>query len=207
METQRIALFGASTRIGERIMNEALSRGHKVTAIVPQPEKIKTSHDNLKVIQGDVMNKNDIGSKIKGHDVVISAYEVKSDPAEHVRYTKNLVEAVNNDDIRQLIVMGHPGVSDLEPLGQTPANAEAWKAVTEAQQQALQTLEDKTNTRWTYVHLPELSTSPGKSGKPETSNRILVKNPESEQYFPVKEYPHAVLDEAEHSISSAQSEL
>ena len=36
-----IALIGASGFIGSEILNELLSRGYKVTAIVRNPEKIK----------------------------------------------------------------------------------------------------------------------------------------------------------------------
>lgn len=207
METQRIALFGATTKMGEHIMNEALNRGHKVTAIVRDAGKLRKSHPNLRVLEGDVLNKNDISSKIKGHDVVISAYEIKSDPSEHARYTSNLVEAVNADDIRQLIVLGHPGTAENEPTLQMPASAETWKAVAEAQHKALQTLEDKTGTRWTYVHLPELTEDAAKKGKPHHNGKILIKSPDSEQYISIKEYPQAVLDEAEHFISEAHTEL
>jgi putative NADH-flavin reductase len=207
METQRIALFGANTKIGERILNEALNRGHKVTAIVTEPGKMVRSHPNLTVLVGNVMNKNDISSKIKGHDVVISAYEVNSNPSEHVTYTDHLIEAVNNDDIHQLIVLGHPGLTETEAGFKLPANAEAWKAVSQAQQKVLDLLEDKTNKHWSYIHSPELSKELGKSGKPEPSDKLLVKNSESEQYIPVKDCPQAVLEEAEHFISEERADL
>lgn len=207
METQRIALFGANTPIGERIMTEALERGHKVTAIVTDPKQVSRTHPNLKVVAGTVTNMNDIGSKIKGHDVVISAYEAKANPLEHVTGTRSLITAVNNDNIRQLIVCGHPGLSEAEPGFRTPENTEAWKQVAEAQRKTLELLEEKASTRWSYVHFPEVSKDPGKSGKPEASSRILVKNQESEQYFPVREYSKAVLEEAEHLISEEHTEL
>ena len=40
----RIALFGASGTIGQRITQEALRRGHQVTAIVRDPAGVQISN-------------------------------------------------------------------------------------------------------------------------------------------------------------------
>jgi len=36
----KVVLFGASGMIGSRILEELLSRGHQVTAVVRNPEKV-----------------------------------------------------------------------------------------------------------------------------------------------------------------------
>jgi putative NADH-flavin reductase len=207
MEPQSIVLFGATTKVGQSILNEALDRGHKVTAIVSAPEKISKSHNNLTIVKGEIVNKNDIGSKIKGHDVVISAYDVKSEPADHLRFTNNLISAVNSDEIRHLIVLGHPGTEEMESSIPLPANLEAWKAVAETQRKTREALEDTTSKfRWSYVHYPEIEGAFGKSGKPVIGNKVLIKNPESEQWVTIKDCSQAVLDEAEH-FTEAHTEL
>ena len=204
METQKIALFGAETKAGRSILKEALNRGHKITAITLNPEKVQVTHPNLKVIEGDIINKNDIGSKIKGHDTVISVYTVKSDPSEHVRNIRNLIEAVNKDNIRQLIVTGHPGTSEPGVGVPLPANAEGWNAIAEAQRKTLETMENEKNFRWGYVHHPGIEKAA--SGKLPLSDKILVKCTESEQWVSVKDYAPAVLNEVEH-FTEAHTEL
>lgn len=45
----KIALLGATGPSGLQVVKEALERGHVVTAVVRNPEKITDKHDNLKV--------------------------------------------------------------------------------------------------------------------------------------------------------------
>ena len=48
----KIAIFGASGMVGQDILNEALARGHQVTAIVRSPSKLTVQHANLTVQAG-----------------------------------------------------------------------------------------------------------------------------------------------------------
>lgn len=50
---KNVVLIGASGFVGSAILNEALNRGHKVTAVVLNPEKITVSNTNLTVIMAD----------------------------------------------------------------------------------------------------------------------------------------------------------
>jgi len=61
----KIAIVSASGRIGSRLVNEALERGHDVTAIVRHPEKITTQHPRLTVVQGRAIASNRNSLKLK----------------------------------------------------------------------------------------------------------------------------------------------
>lgn len=50
----KIALIGASGNIGSKILAEALSRGHSVTAIVRNTDALPT-HERLSARKGDVV--------------------------------------------------------------------------------------------------------------------------------------------------------
>ena len=50
-----IALAGASGFLGKAILEEALSRGHRVTALVRDPSKLKASN-SLEVKQADALD-------------------------------------------------------------------------------------------------------------------------------------------------------
>ena len=43
---KNVVLIGASGFVGSAILNELLNRGHKVTAVVRNPEEIKISNPN-----------------------------------------------------------------------------------------------------------------------------------------------------------------
>lgn len=197
METQKIALFGATTLVGERLIREALGRGCKVTAITPFPARVSFRHPNLSIVRGDIFNKTEIIEKVKNHDTVISAYDVNINPIEHFRYARILIEAVNINNIRQFILMGHPG-KDMDNTVPTPANAEAWKIVALVQHKVLDLLNDSTDYHWTYVHFPEIEESLDQFGNPALGKEVLLTSPDSEQWIPVKKCIVAVLDEAEH---------
>lgn len=68
-----IALFGANGTIGSRILHEALRRGHQVTAVVRDPAKITTTHPDLTVTTGDVLDPASVAAAAKGQGVLVSA--------------------------------------------------------------------------------------------------------------------------------------
>ena len=68
-----VVLFSATGMIGSRILNELVSRGHRVTAVVRNPSKVP-ANPNVAAIKGDVLDPDDVAAKAKGADAVISAY-------------------------------------------------------------------------------------------------------------------------------------
>ena len=69
----KIALIGASGFVGSKILAEALQRGHQVTAIVRNPEKIdaaEKSHGK----KGRRPSIDELARILAGHDVVISSF-------------------------------------------------------------------------------------------------------------------------------------
>jgi putative NADH-flavin reductase len=202
METQKIALFGATSMIGRRIMNEALARGHRVTVFVRDPKKIPTSHSNLKVVKGDVFDftKNDVTSHLKGHDIVISAYETMTNPNDHVTATRTLIEGIKGAHVRHLIAFGHPGSEEREQQATIPGNAEGWKEVAKAQRKAIEVLKKEGTFHWGYAHYPEITDEYGKSGKPSLGSEMTLITPEGDHKIPFENSAGRVLDEAERLI-------
>ena len=68
----KIALIGATGMIGQRILAEALSRGHHVTVIARDPSKV-AKRPNLEVKTGDVMKPETMTPAIAGCDVFVSS--------------------------------------------------------------------------------------------------------------------------------------
>jgi putative NADH-flavin reductase len=202
METQKIALFGATSKAGQRILNEALSRGHRVTVFVSDPKKIPTSHSNLKVVKGDVFDftKNDITAHLKGHNIVISAYETMTNPRDHVIATRTLIEGVKGANVRHLIVFGHPGSDEREPEAAIPGNPEGWKEVAKAQQEAIAAFKKERTFHWGYAHYPEITDEFGKSGKPSLGNEMTLITPEGDHKFSVEKSAGSLLYEAERLV-------
>ncbi|KAA6464478.1 SDR family oxidoreductase [Acidobacteria bacterium AB60] len=69
----RLFVLGATGRTGQEIVEEALARNHRVTALVRSPEKIGVPREGLTVVRGNPLDAGAIASVLGGHDAVLSA--------------------------------------------------------------------------------------------------------------------------------------
>ena len=70
-EALDIVVYGATGEVGTHVVQEALDRGHRVTAVSRNPDKVTLQHDNLKVARGDLLDKASVSEIVTGKDVVI----------------------------------------------------------------------------------------------------------------------------------------
>jgi len=54
MTVSRLALFGATGRVGSELLTQALAAGNDVRVLVRSPAKLAATSDRLTVVQGDV---------------------------------------------------------------------------------------------------------------------------------------------------------
>ena len=67
----KITVFGASGKTGRLLIEEALASGHEVVAYARTKESINTVHPKLKVVVGQLSNKEKLKSAISGSDACI----------------------------------------------------------------------------------------------------------------------------------------
>ena len=68
----QIALFGATGVIGGLFLNIALNNGDTVCAYARYPDKIKTQHNNLHIVKGELTDAGAIESVLSDADIVVS---------------------------------------------------------------------------------------------------------------------------------------
>ena len=68
----KVIVFGASGKTGLLVIQEALAAGYEVVAYVRTKESIKLAHPNLKVVVGQLNEKDKLKSVIIGSDACIS---------------------------------------------------------------------------------------------------------------------------------------
>jgi|SRR6185312_8894407 len=78
-----LIIIGANGGIGRQAVDQALSGGHRVTALVRNPAKLPITHPNLKIVQADVTQPLTLSGLFAGHDVVISAIGVRGGFSDH----------------------------------------------------------------------------------------------------------------------------
>lgn len=107
-KTVKVAVIAASGRAGSLIAKEAKDRGHQVTAIVRNAEKVKDK--DLRVVEKDLFTLT--AKDIKNYDVVINAFGTgmeQEQAVKHVQFGKILIEALKEASDTRLIVVGGAG--------------------------------------------------------------------------------------------------
>jgi putative NADH-flavin reductase len=72
-----VLIFGATGGTGRSLVQQALAQGHVVTAFARDPEKIRARHENLRVVQGDILDYNSVEAAVTNQDAVVSALGVR----------------------------------------------------------------------------------------------------------------------------------
>lgn len=155
----KLAIFGATGRVGGEILKRALTDGHQVKALV-RSEKLE-AHPNLEIIVGDVRNAEDIEKTIAGTAAVFSA--IGTDRTTTLSEAAPLiVKVMEKHNIKRLITIGTAGIlnSRLSPGLLRYEGGDSKRKMTFAaeEHEAVYRLFDKTNLHWTIVcptYLPD----------------------------------------------------
>jgi uncharacterized protein len=197
-----IALIGASGFIGSALRREALARGHKVTALVSQPQKLEPAA-NLAVVKADVNATDALASQLKGHDVVLSAFSGHAQEDVEGYYLKgirSIIEATRQAGVSRLLVAGGAGSLEVAPglqLLDTPGFPAAYRASAEGARKALALLRGESKLDWTMLS-PSAVIAPGeRTGRFRLGGDQLLANSQGESRISVEDYAAAFLDELE----------
>ena len=195
-----IAIFGATGMIGQRILNEALRRGHKVTAIVRDASRAPVHAPNLSVKTGDVLKPESVALAARGNPVVVSSYGPgHGDARQLVTAAKALLEGVGSIQPARLIVVGGAGSLEVAPgvqLVDTPDFPAAWKGPALAARDALAVYRTAPFD-WTYVSPPALIQPGSRTGKYRLGKDELLKDEKGESRISAEDYAVAIVDEIE----------
>lgn len=198
----KIAIIGASGYVGTALLNEAVKRGHQVSALVRHPEKI-AANANVTAVKADVLDTDGLAALLKGHDLVISAYNPGWQEADirniHIKASKSITEAVKKAGIERLIAVG--GAGSLEINGQqlvdSPEFPAEYKEGALGARQALNDLKAETTLDWTFVS-PAILLVPGEaSGTFRLGKDSPVFDDKGESKITVGDLAVAIIDEAE----------
>lgn len=196
-----IGIVGATGKAGSLILNEAVNRGHDVTAIVRNASKLTT--DNVKVIEKDVHDTT--REDFKGLDVVVNAFGAPlGEKDAHVEAGRALINALAGTGTR-LIVVGGAGslyIDDSRTMTviETPNFPDMFKPTAGGQSENLEELEQTTNLKWTFISPSAEFDAEGKrTGTYETGKDVLLVNSSEESYISYADFAIAVIDEAENS--------
>lgn len=192
----KVALIGITGRVGTRVAEELRQRGHTVTGIARNPERVE-AQSGLSVVKGDASDPASLAPLLAGHDTVISAGRfVSMDAAK-------LVDAVKRAGVPRLLVVGGAGSLEIAPgkaLIDTPDFPEAYKPEAAAGRAFLQVLraEPKDSPlNWTFLS-PSALFEPGeRSGKFRLGDDALLVDGNGKSWISMEDFAIALVDELE----------
>ncbi len=113
----KLVIFGATGFSGQAILKLALSKGIQVTVLVRNKSAITIQNENLTVIQGNVLDSNDVKKALEHQDAVIQCLGVggkgNGKPTTFISdATKVIVEEMEKQQIKRLIAMSNVGAGN-----------------------------------------------------------------------------------------------
>jgi putative NADH-flavin reductase len=111
----RLLLVGATGSTGRALVAQALARGHEVTALVRNPDRLAIRHEHLRVVQGDVLDPTAVDAAVAGQEAVVSALGHKRwmIPTRILSTgTANILAAMQRHGVRRYIGMTSLGVGE-----------------------------------------------------------------------------------------------
>ena len=189
----KIAVIGASGNAGSRITAELAGRGHAVTAIARNPDKIARLA-NVTATKGDVLDQAGLARLLAGHDAAISSVHfMASDPVR-------LIAAARDSKVGRSLVVGGAGSLEVAPgvrLVTTPGFPVAYKAEAEKGAVFLDLLRAETDLNWTFLSPSALFTAGERTGKFRLGTDRLLTAEDGKSWISFEDFAVALADEIE----------
>jgi uncharacterized protein len=189
----KIAVIGASGNAGSRVVAELARRGHSVTAIARNPEKI-TQLANVTARQGDAFDEGALAKLLAGHDAAISSIHfTASDP-------EKLIGAVKAAGVGRYLVVGGAGSLEVAPgvrLVTTPTFPAQYRAEAEKGAAFLDRLRLEKELNWTFLSPSALFAAGERTGKFRLGTDQLLTAADGKSWISFEDFAVALADEIE----------
>lgn len=196
----KIAIIGATGHVGSQLLEEALRRGHSVTAIARHSSKIGP-REGVIIKEVDINDAPALQAAVAGHDAVLSAANFSTLPATAI------IEPVKKSGVKRLLFVGGAGsllLPDGSKVIDSPGFPEMYKAEASAGGVYLDTLRKETELDWTFLS-PSAEFVPGeRTGKFRLGQDHLLVSAEGRSWITFADFAIAMLDEVQDPKHSRQ---
>ena len=161
MNSQKIAVIGATGYVGKALVKELAQRGHQVTAFARHIDKVEPQ-DNVTAVQADVMSA-DFPQKLQGFDAVVSAYNPGwTNPnigEEFTQGSQAIIEGSKQANVPYLLIIGGAGslyIADNKQLIDTPDFPKEIFDGANAARHLIKALTDRRDVNWAFISPPAM---------------------------------------------------
>ena len=200
-----VLLIGATGFVGSAVLNELVSRGHEVTAVARNTEKVAKS-ELVDAVKEDVANVDAIAKLAEGKDAIISAYNpgwTNPDIATLIseNYPK-ILSAAKKSGVERLLIVGGAGTLFCAPglrvvdSGAIPE--EIMGGVRPLGDFYLNTLMNENDIDWVFFSPAGVFDQQGKkTGNYRLGKDDLIVDAEGNSHISVQDYADAMVNELE----------
>ena len=189
----KIAHIGATGKVGSKILDELLRRGHTVTVIARDPEKAP-ANARVATARGDITDPDKLVPLLRGHDAVISSAPFLPGSSA------GLVDAIRKSGVKRYIAVGGAGSLEVAPgkllkdSGNIPAE---WLPAINEAVELLRLLRADHDLEWTFFS-PAALIGPGeRTGKFRLGTDQLITAADGKSSISYDDYAIALVDELE----------
>ncbi|OLS64877.1 NAD(P)-dependent oxidoreductase [Pseudomonas putida] len=196
----KIAIIGATGRAGSQLLEEALRRGHSVTAIARDPAKLQ-GRAGVAPVALDIKDGAALAKALAGHDVVLSAAHFSGIPAQ------TLLDPAKQAGVQRVLVVGGAGsllLPDDSRVIDSPDFPEAYKAEASAGAAYLDALKQEKELDWTFLSPSAEFVEGPRTGSYKLGKDHLLIAADGKSWITFADYAIALLDEVEQPKHSRQ---
>ena len=189
----KIAIIGATGNVGRRLLDEALRRGHAVTAIARDISAL-TPTPKLAVVRADAQDPAALAAALAGHDAVVSSVAFRM-----VEPTP-LIAAVRRSGVKRYLVVGGAGSLEIAPgslLVDAPNFPAAYKEEASKGKLFLDALRGVDDLDWTMLSPSALFVAGERTGTFRLGADALLTASDGKSWISYEDYAVALIDELE----------
>jgi len=199
----KITVFGAAGEVGSRIVSEALSRGHEVTAVVRTSTQLNKLPQGVTAVAGDAGIIEDVVRLTAGQDLVISAIRPPTgDEALLASITQAILNGVAKSNVRVLVVGGaaslrFPGQADTTVLTEPNFLTKEVINIARACFAQHEICNADQNANWAYLSPPAMLKPGVRTGNYRSGSNELMFDKDGRSQISMEDLAVVLLDEAE----------
>ena len=199
----KLTVFGATGDVGSRVVAEALSRGHAVTAVARNEAKLAMLPRSASVRAVDVEEAGAVARLLAGQDLAISALRPPEGREETlVPLTRSILEGAAQAGVRVLVVGGAAslrlaGRGDATVLTAPGFLPERLLPIARACFAQFELCMAEEHADCTYLCPPAMLTPGRRTGRYRLGSDVLLIDESGNSGISMEDFAVALLDEAE----------
>jgi putative NADH-flavin reductase len=163
----KVVVFGATGRVGRKLVSGGIARGHEVTAAARHPEDVRARHRIPRIVPCDLLDSEQVDAAVRDQDAVIVSVRARwrLAPGEvHSRGVANVLTAMESHAVRRLLCVSAVGTGDEHDPNLPPWFTRVYRPLVLSrvwsQLRAMEELVSGSGLDWTLVHVARLTDGP-----------------------------------------------